>query len=411
VNRADCLDLDRQDPLAPIREQFLLPEDIIFMGGNSLGALSSPVVAGVDRLVREEWGKGLLRSWNEAGWIDAPHRIGNKIGQLLGALPGEIVVADSTSVDLYKLLISALRHQQPDRQVILTEAANFPTDLYVAQGIVDLLGPPTELKMVPRTEVLSYLDDRTAVVMLTHVDYGSGDVFDMADVTRRVHAGGALVLWDLSHSAGAMPVNLHGCDVDLAVGCGYKYLNGGPGAPAYLYVAQPLQDAFLSPIWGWMGHADPFAFRGEYQPHQGIGRFLAGTPPMIALAGLEASIDLWLTVGQEAVWRKSRELSELMIELVDQRCRGYGVTIASPRDPDRRGSHLALRHPAAYAIKRALTDRGVIGDFRPPDVMRFSLTPLYLRYVDVWDTVDCLVDILTGRNYLAAEYAVRETVT
>jgi kynureninase len=381
------------------------------MGGNSLGALSAAAVQTVDSLVREQWGVGLLRSWNAAGWIDAPRRVGDKIARLIGAHPGEVVVADSTSVNLFKLLTAALRRQAPERYVVLTEEGNFPTDLYVAQGVAGLLAPNAELQAVRRDRVLEHLNGNVAAAMLTHVDYGSGAMFDMEQVTREVQSHGAMMLWDLSHSAGAVPVALHDCGVDLAVGCGYKYLNGGPGAPAYLYVAERLQAELASPIWGWMGHASPFAFDGEYIPDGGAGRFLAGTPPMIAMAALEAAIDLWLAVDRPSVWRKSRSLSELMIRLVDERCRQLGLTVASPRDPDRRGSHLALRHSDAYRVKLALTDRGVIGDFRPPDVMRFAITPLYLRYVDVWDAVECMVDVLASRAYEHGGYGLREKVT
>jgi kynureninase len=411
LNRAECVELDRRDPLTAVREQFLLPDGVIFMGGNSLGALPAAAHEAVERLVRDEWGNGLLRSWNAAGWIDAPRRVGDKIGQLLGARPGEIVVADSTSVNLFKVLAAALRHQSPERRVILTEDANFPTDLFVAQGVAAMLAPEAELRTVPRDGVREHLEGDVAVVMLTHVDYVSAAVLDMTEVTRAVRETGALMLWDLSHSAGAVPVDLNASAVDLAVGCGYKYLNGGPGAPAYLFVAEHLQADLLSPIWGWMGDASPFAFSPTYDPAAGADRFLAGTPAMVSMAALEAAIDVWLLVDQASVWRASRTLSELLIQLIDERCGQYGVTIASPREPRRRGSHVALRHPDAYSLKLAIGDRGVIGDFRPPDVIRLAVTPLYLGHADIWDAVDRLVDVLVGRAHEDEGYRVREKVT
>jgi kynureninase len=402
--------IDQADPLGAIRAEFLLDDGIIYLDGNSLGALGHAAIKQVRTLLEAEWGRGLIRSWNEAGWIDAPRRIGDKLARLLGAEPGAVIVADSTSVNLFKLLAGAarLRHERP---IILTEAENFPTDLYLAAGAVDLLGSGREVRTVPRTELRASLDQRVALLMLTHVDYCSGYLHDMRELTAAAHGVGALALWDLSHSAGAVPLNLNACGVDLAIGCGYKYLNGGPGAPAYLYVSRQLQRELRSPLWGWMGHAAPFDFSPSYTPGDGIAPFLCGTPPMLSMAALEAAIDLWLRVDLETVWRKSRALSDLLIRLVDERGTDLGFSVASPRDPRERGSHVAIRHAQGYRIMRALIDRGVIGDFRPPDLMRLALTPLYTRFVDIWDAVDRLVEVVAGRAYEAPEYAQRLVVT
>lgn len=410
MTRDACVLLDRADPLGAMRNQFLLDDGVIYLDGNSLGALSHTAVKQVRTLLEEEWGRGLIRSWNEVGWIDAPRRIGDKLAALLGADPGEVIVADSTSVNLFKLLAGAAR-LRPERPVILTEVENFPTDLYLAAGVVDLLGGGREVRAVPRTELRESLDQRVALLMLTHVDYCSGYMHDMRALTEAAHHAGALVLWDLSHSAGAVPLNLNACAVDLAVGCGYKYLNGGPGAPAYLYVSRHLQPEMHSPLWGWMGHASPFDFSPTYAPGGSIARYLCGTPPMLAMAALEAALDLWLRVDLETAWRKSRALSELLIRLVDERGADLGLSVASPRDPRVRGSHVAIRHAESYRIMRALIDRGVIGDFRPPDLMRLALTPLYTRFVDVWDAVDRLVEVVAGRDYEAPAYARRLAVT
>lgn len=410
ATRAECLAYDRADPLRALRASFALDDGLIYLDGNSLGALSQEAAARVETLLRREWGSGLIRSWNDAGWIEAPRRIGDKIARLIGARPGEVIVADSTSVNLFKLLAGALR-PRPERTVILTDSGNFPTDLYIAAGVADLLNSGRELRAVPREAIARNLASDVAVLMLTHVDYCSGAVFDMRGLTEAAHRAGALALWDLSHSAGAVPLDLGACDVDLAIGCGYKYLNGGPGAPAFLYVPGRLQGQMQSPLWGWMGHATPFEFGGAYTPDAGIGRFLCGTPPMLAMAALEASIDMWLGVDQQEVWHKARALSELLIRRLDERCAAFGMSIASPRDAAVRGSHVAVRHPAAYRLTRALIDRGVIGDFRPPDVLRLAVTPLYLRYVDVWDAVERLAGVLESKAFEAETYALRLTVT
>lgn len=410
MDRETCLSFDRQDPLAAIRQQFTLPDDLIYLDGNSLGALPRATAARLNQVVVEEWGNGLIRSWNSAHWIDAPRRIGDKMARLIGGQPGEVIVADSTSVNLFKLLAGAIR-LQPERHFILTETANFPTDLYIAHGLIELLGGKQALRVVDRLALEHAIDGSVAVVMLTHVDYATGAIHDMERITAAAHRYGALMLWDLSHSAGAMPLALNRYEVDLAVGCGYKYLNGGPGAPAYLYVARRLQEAMRSPLSGWMGHAAPFDFEREYRPAAGIERQLAGTPPILSLMALEVALDLQLQVDAEEIRRKSMALGDLFIRLVDETCRAFSIEVASPRDAKMRGSQVSLRHPEAYRVMRALIDQGVIGDFRTPDLMRFGFAPLYTRYVDVFDAVRWLHEVLQSKAWQQPQYADRLAVT
>jgi len=410
VDRETCLSFDRQDPLASVRDEFAIPEGVIYLDGNSLGALPRQTLPRLTQVIAEEWGSGLIRSWNAAHWIEAPARIGDKIARLIGAGAGEVIVADSTSVNLFKLLAGALRIQ-PGRHFILTEASNFPTDVYIAQGLIDLLGGNHALRVVERTEIERSLDGSVAVLMLTHVDYATGAIHDMRRITAAAQKFGALMLWDLSHSAGAVPVNLNASQVDLAVGCGYKYLNGGPGAPAYVFVAKGLQDALQSPLSGWMGHAEPFAFEPDYRPAAGIKRQLAGSPPILSMLALEVAIDLWLRIDQKAARSKSMALGDLFIQRVDETCRDLGVEVVSPREAERRGSQVSLRHKEAYRVMRALIDRGVIGDFRTPDLLRFGFAPLYTRYVDMFDAVRVLREVLASRAWDRPEYANRLLVT
>ncbi|HEV2012588.1 MAG TPA: kynureninase [Candidatus Dormibacteraeota bacterium] len=406
MDRETCLSFDQQDPLASLREAFAVPEGVIYLDGNSLGALPRETLPRLTEVIAQEWGSGLIRSWNAAHWIEAPARIGDKIARLIGAKAGEVIVADSTSVNLFKLLAGALR-LQPERHFILTETANFPTDLYIAQGLIDLLGGNHALRIVARHELEGALDGSIAVMMLTHVDYATGEIHDMRRLTAAAQKFGALMLWDLSHSAGAVPVDLNASQVELAVGCGYKYLNGGPGAPAYLFVAKRLQDAMQSPLSGWMGHAAPFAFEREYRPAPGINRQLAGSPPILSMLALEVAVDHWLRVDQKEARRKSMALGDLFIKQVDETCRDLDIEVVSPREAKMRGSQVSLRHKEGYRVMRALIDRGVIGDFRAPDLMRFGFAPLYTRYVDVFDAVRYLHDVLMSRAWERPEYATR----
>lgn len=396
--------LDAADPLCAFRQRFALPEGVIYLDGNSLGPLPRATGPAISDIVDRQWGEQLIRSWNE-GWIDSPQRIGDKIARLIGAEAGEVIVTDSTSVNLFKLIVAALR-LDPTRTVIVSEAGNFPTDLHIAEGAVGCV-PGATLNAVPRDRISDAIDDRTALVLLTHVHYKTAARFDMAEWTARAHAAGALILWDLSHSAGAVPVELNRCEADLAVGCGYKYLNGGPGAPAYLYVASRLQERTTSPLSGWMGHAAPFDFADGYAPAPGIKRWLAGTPPLLAMAALETGVDVMLEADQAAIAAKSASLFDLMASIGD----ALGLDCVSPRDPAQRGSHISFRHPQAYALCQALIAEGVIGDFRDPDILRFGLTPLYVSHEDLVRAGAIMATILAEELHTNPAFSKRYAVT
>jgi kynureninase len=410
ITRAGLDAMDRDDPLAPFRDEFILPEGVTYLDGNSLGALPRATPARLAAVVEREWGAGLIRSWNDAGWIGLPARVGDKIGRLIGAPEGTVIAADSTSVNLFKLLSAALR-LRPGRRVIVSEAGNFPTDLYVAEGLAALLGQGHELRTVAADEVAGALGPDVAVVMLTHVDYRTGAMHDMAEVTAAAHAAGALVLWDLAHSAGAVPVDLLGADADFAVGCGYKFLNGGPGAPAFLHVAGRLQAEARYPITGWLGHADPFAFDPEYRAAPGIGGAVVGTPSVLAMAALEVGVDIALRAPMADVRAKSLRQAALLMELVAQHCPGAGVEPVTPVREERRGSQISFRHPEAYAVMQALIAQGVIGDFRAPDLLRFGITPLTLRYADLWDVAVAMGGVLASGAWKEPRFRVRNRVT
>ena len=404
MTRDEARARDAADPLRGLRERFDLPEGVIYLDGNSLGPLPRATRRTLDDVVRRQWGERLIRSWNE-GWIEAPQRIGDKIARLIGARPGEVIVADSTSANLFKLLVAALR-RDPARTTIVSETGNFHTDLHIAQGAAGCV-PGGRLKAVPRGELAQALGDDTAVLLLTHVHYKTAERFDMAAWTARAHDAGALVLWDLSHSAGAVAVDLDGAGADLAVGCGYKYLNGGPGAPAFLYVAARLQEELANPLSGWMGHAAPFAFEDGYRPASGIRRWLTGTPAILGLATLETGVELMLEADQAAIEAKSAGLFDVLAKAGD----ALGLDCVTPLDPAARGSHVSFRHPHAYAICQALIERGVIGDFRDPDIVRFGLTPLYLGFEDVVRAGMILTDLLENGAWRAPRFAVRQAVT
>ena len=410
VTRDDCVARDAADPLAAHRDEFVLPEGVIYLDGNSLGALPARTAAHLQHVVTEEWGQGLIRSWNDAGWFDKPRTLGDGVGRLIGAGPGQVVVCDSTSVNLFKALAAALA-LRPGRDVVVGDRDNFPTDLYMMQGATGALGGYEQrLVAAGGLQLADVLDESVAAVVLTHVDYRTGRMYDMAAVTAQVQAAGALMIWDLCHSVGALPVDLDGCGADFAVGCTYKYVNGGPGAPAFVYVASRHQDAATQPLSGWHGHADPFAFTPDYEPAPGITRFLVGTPHLLSYAGLEASLDIWDRVDLTELRTKSLALTDLFIELVEARV-GEHVEVVTPRDHAVRGSQVSLRHEDGYAPMQALIERGVIGDFRAPDLMRFGFTPLYVGYADVWDAVDVLTDVLTSGMWREPRYATRHAVT
>ena len=409
-SRDDALTLDAHDPLASVRASFVLPESVVYLDGNSLGPPPQALFGRLAEVLRKEWGTDLIRSWTRHGWIDLPERVAASIARLIGAAPDEVVVADSTSVNLFKLLVAALR-LRPGRRVILSERENFPTDLYMAAGLADLLGDRAEPRLVDRTDLAQSLDSDVAVLMLTHVDFRDGEIHDMAAWTAAAHDAGAVSLWDLAHSAGVLSVALEACGADLAVGCGYKYLNGGPGAPAFAYVARRHHEGLQQPLWGWMGHAAPFEFGTDYRPAPGVARLRVGTPPILSLAALECGVASVVTAGVERLRAKSMALTELFIALVERDCREWGLEVVSPRDPVRRGSQVSLRHGEGYAIVQALIDAGVVGDFRAPDLLRFGFAPAYVRFVDVWDAVAALTKIMEEGGWDRPGYRVRARVT
>lgn len=397
--------LDAADPLRGFRDRFTLPESIIYLDGNSLGALPRETPDRVKRMIEEEWGRGLIRSWNDAGWFGLPQRLGERIAPLIGAAPGQTLVCDSTSVNLHKTLSAALA-LRPGRTTLVSEVGSFPTDLYLTEGLRPPGGAPLRRRLLGRDgdTLAELLDADTAVLLLSHADYRTGRLHDMAAVTAQAHAAGALVVWDLCHTAGALPVELDAAAADFAVGCGYKYLNGGPGAPAFLYVAERHQEAARQPLSGWFGHADPFAMSPDYTPAPGVTRFLTGTPPVLALAGLDAALDVWEELlagpGLAALRAKSLSLTGLFLRLTGE----LGLTPVTPEQPDARGSQVSLRHPQAYAIVRQLIERGVIGDFRAPDVMRFGFTPLYLGHTEAWDAAAALAAVLADESWPRLPY-------
>ena len=399
--------LDAADPLAPMRERFHLPGGVIYLDGNSLGPLPRATVERQRDMVQRQWGDGLIRSWNDADWIDAPARIGAKIARLIGARPHEVLVADSVSVNIFKLLVAASR-LAPERTQILSEAGNFHTDLHIASGVADTL-PGMRLDVLERGALAGAIGAETNIALLTHVHYKTAERFDMAAITARAGDAGARVLWDLSHSVGAVPLDLNRCGAELAVGCGYKYLNGGPGAPAFLYVAEHLQERLVSPLRGWFGHARPFAFEDEYEPAPGIARFQAGTPPMLSMDALEGGIASFDGVEMDDVWAKSAKLFALFETLAAQHCQT--LSCVSPSDPELRGSHISFRFEHSYELCQALIAEGVIGDFRAPDVIRFGVTPLYLRFEDVARAVQIMADILDSERWREPRFAERAKVT
>lgn len=406
---AAVAELDRNDPLRDFRDEFQLRDGLIYVDGNSLGAAPRATAARLADAVSQQWGEGLIASWLGAQWSTAPMRVGDKIGGLIGAANGEVVAADSTSVNLFKALTAALS-LRPDRHVILSERTNFPTDVYMMQGIETFSGGRIKAVAVEPDAVLDRLDDDVAVLLLTQVHYKSGLVRDMAEVTARAHKKGVLVVWDLSHSAGAIPVDLNGTNADFAVGCGYKYLNGGPGAPAFLFAARR-HHAAQPVLSGWFGHASPFEFEEDYRPAAGIERFLCGTPPVLGLIALESGVDLLCRADMRAIRRKSLALSDLFIERMAARCGEFGFELISPLDRELRGSQIAYAHPHGYEIMQALKACDVIGDFRTPDILRFGLTPLYLRHADIVEAVERIRKVCVTRAWDKPEYRERAAVT
>ncbi|WP_304454149.1 kynureninase [Nocardiopsis sp. YSL2] len=409
TTRADCVELDRTDPLAAFREEFVLPEGVVYLDGNSLGALPRATPGRVADMIEREWGRDLIASWNTAGWWDKPRTLGAKIAPLVGADPDEVIVGDGTSTNLFKALVAALR--MSDRNVVLGESGNFPTDLYVTEGAAGLTGAVQRRVDPDGPELPAALAaGDVAVLLLSHVDYRSGTLRDLPAITRMAHEHGALVVWDLCHSVGAVPIELSRSGADFAVGCTYKYLNAGPGAPAFLYAARRHHDVADQPLSGWHGHANPFDFAPDYEPAPGVSRFLSGSQPLVADAALEASLDVWAKADMAQVRVKSLAMTDLFLRIAQ----GAGLESVTPLDHAHRGSQVALLQPEAgsgYPIVRALIERGVIGDFRAPDVMRFGFTPLYLRYVDVYDAATALVEVLESGEWRQERFARRSQVT
>jgi kynureninase len=404
TTRTDCLALDAQDPLAPLRARFELPPGVIYLDGNSLGARPKTALARATEVIAREWGEGLIRSWNTAGWFDLPKRLGDRLAPLIGARAGEVVITDSTSLNLFKALAAALEMQADrpgaPRRTIVTERANFPTDIYMAQGLASWLARGYTVRLVDAAPDLpAAIDADCAVVMLTHVNYRTGYQHDMAAIGSHAHAQGALMLWDLAHSAGAVPVDLNAAGADLAVGCTYKYLNGGPGAPAFIWVPERHQASFRQPLSGWWSHAAPFAMAPAFAPADGIGRALCGTQPVVSLALVECGLEVFEETDMAAIRAKSLALTDLFIDLVESRCGEHPLGLVTPREHACRGSQVSFTHPHGYAVMAALIERGVIGDYREPAIMRFGFTPLYTSYADVWDAVEILRAILDEQTY------------
>jgi len=415
IDKNHCLRLDEQDPLAPLRQQFSLPEGVIYLDGAT--PLARPVAAAerARQVIEQEWGEGLIRSWNTAGWRDLSQRLGDRLAPLIGAGAGEVVITDTTSINLFKVLSAALQVQAgraPLRRVIVSESSNFPTDLYIVEGLTQLLQQGYSLRLVDSPEQLpAAIDQDTAVVLLTHVNYKTGYMHDMQATTGLIHEAGALSIWDLAHSAGAVPVDLGRSGADYAIGCTYKYLNGGPGSQAFAWVAPALCDLVTQPLSGWFGHARQFDMATRYEPSSGIARYLCGTQPITSLAMVECGLEVFERTDMQSLRRKSLALTDLFIELVEQRCAGHELKLVTPREHAKRGSHVSFEHPEGYAVIQALIARGVIGDYREPRIMRFGFTPLYTRFSEVWDAVQILGEILDQKTWAQAQFQVRHSVT
>lgn len=403
--------MDAADGLRSFRERFILPPGLIYLDGNSLGVASTAAFTELQKAATEEWGQDLIRSWNTAGWFDMPLALGDRVGRLIGAAAGQTVVCDTTSINIYKALHAAMA-LRPDRSVIVSEGGSFPTDIYMAEGALSTRpGGTLRLEGIDAPQIEDLIDGDVAVVLVNHVNYKSGELRDMAALTKIAHEHGALIIWDLCHTAGALPVDLDGANVDFAVGCTYKYLNGGPGAPAFVYAATRHHGDIRQPLSGWWGHARPFAFEKHYAAGEGIRRFLCGTQPILSLRALKGALDIWDEVDMAALREKSLGLTDLFIALVEEKCAGHDLDLESPRERASRGSQVSFSHPHAYEIMQALIARGVIGDFRAPSTMRFGFTPLYVRYADVWRAVEILKDILATGAWRDARFAIRAAVT
>lgn len=409
-----CQQWDAEDELANLKSQFDLPQGVIYLDGNSLGAKPIKAMDCAQQVINQQWGTDLINSWNKAGWWDLPVRLGNKIGQLVGARENETVVTDTTSMNLFKVLATAIgiQQQHPTRKTIIAERDSFPTDLYMIEGFMALINQGYKLQLIDQPEDLpQYLDEQTAVVVLSHVNYRTGYLHDMATVNQQAHAQGALIIWDLCHSIGAVPIDLNGSNSDFAIGCTYKYLNGGPGSPAMLWVHSRYQTAFNQPLSGWWGHAKPFAMDVSYTPADNVRRYLCGTQPIVSMSLVECGVDIFLQTDMQALRQKSLRLTDVLIQLLEQECAGYDLTLITPREHLHRGSHISVRHPHGYAIVQALIARGVIGDYREPEVIRLGVTPLYLSFCDIWQAVKHLKQVLVSQEWAQPQFQTRQQVT
>jgi kynureninase len=410
VSRDACIARDASDPLGALRDRFVIPDGLVYLDGNSLGPMPRAAAGALNRTIEQEWGQDLIKSWNSAGWFDMPLRLGDRIGALIGAASGQTVVCDTTSINLYKAVHAAIG-LRPDRGVVIAEAASFPTDLYIIEGAMTSAGRPMQRRLVgadgPSVEAL--LDERVAVVVLSHVDYRTGALLDVAAITEQVHKSGALIVWDLCHSAGVIEIAFDRHAIDFAVGCTYKYLNGGPGSPAFISVAAAHQAAARHPLSGWWGHAAPFAFDRDFRPDAGIKRFLCGTPPIISLRGVDAALDALEGVEVAALREKSLALTELFMARITALL--PNLDIVTPRRRSLRGSQVAIAFDNGYSIVQAMIERGVIGDFRAPDIMRFGFAPLYLRFRDVWDAAAILAECFHAEVWRDPRYGQRHAVT
>jgi len=412
LTREDFTSLDKIDPLAKVRDEFSLPQNLIYFDGNSLGPLPKCTIHTLETMIQKEWGNGLISSWNKENWINMPRELGNKIAPLVGAKLGEVIVVDSTSVNLFKVLTSALLLNK-NRRVIVSEAENFPSDLYILEGVNKMFGESYERHLIEEGdyEIDKYIDTSTAVVMLSHVNYKTGRISDIKRITSIAHEKGALVIWDLSHSVGVMPLYLHDCGVDFAVGCTYKHLNGGPGAPGFLYVHKSLIEKVSQPLTGWMGHIQPFEFVVNYQPANDICKYICGTPPIIAYKAIESGLTVFEQVSMNVVREKSIKLSEMFIQLMQQECIKFGFELFSPRNAEQRGSQVSFTHGNGFSIMQTLISHSVVGDFRQPNILRFGFSPLYMRFKDVWDAVICLREIMQTKEWQSEQFNKRGYVT
>ena len=412
LTREDFTSLDKIDPLAKVRDEFSLPQNLIYFDGNSLGPLPKCTIHTLETMIQKEWGNGLIGSWNKENWINMPRELGNKIAPLVGAKLGEVIVVDSTSVNLFKVLTSALLLNK-NRRVIVSEAENFPSDLYILEGVNKMFGESYERHLIEEGdyEIDKYIDTSTAVVMLSHVNYKTGLISDIKRITSIAHEKGALVIWDLSHSVGVMPLYLHDCGVDFAVGCTYKHLNGGPGAPGFLYVHKSLIEKVSQPLTGWMGHIQPFEFVVNYQPANDICKYICGTPPIIAYKAIESGLTVFEQVSMNVVREKSIKLSEMFIQLMQQECIKFGFELFSPRNAEQRGSQVSFTHGNGFSIMQTLISHSVVGDFRQPNILRFGFSPLYVRFEDVWDAVICLREIMQTKEWQSEQFNKRGYVT